>query len=139
MMNKITVTLFKSESDCDDCGPSEAFCAKIKSTLKEVPDIYLGDSGCCSIENVYFMDAIKYIFKCLNINMPYSNLTLKAQEKVGCGHPNEMYENGELNYKHMIRYLNPRWKIKDGMTLEQTATEFLYNHGIELTVINEIE
>ena len=63
MMNKITVTLFKSESDCDDCGPSEAFCAKIKSTLKEVPDIYLGDSGCCSMENVYFMDAIKYIFK----------------------------------------------------------------------------
>lgn len=138
-MNKITVTLFKDESDCDDCGCTEAFCAEIKSTVKEVPDIYLGDSNCCSINNASFTDAVKYILKCLNINMPYTNLTLKAQERVGNGHPNRMHENGELSYKDMIRYLNPSWKIKDGMTLEQTATEFLYNHGIELIVVNEIQ
>lgn len=139
MTDTIIVTLFKDESDCDDCGMSEAFCVDLKSTSPKVPDVFLGDSSCCSMTSAHLPDALKYIFKHLGINMPYSNLTLKALERVGDGSPNTMHDNGELSYKHMIRFLNPRWKVPYGSSLEEEAISFLAEKGVELVIINEVE
>lgn len=138
-MDKIIVTLFKGESDCDDCGYTEAYCVDIKSTVDKVHDITLGNPDCCSMTSASLYDALKYIFGKLGVNMPYTNVTLKAMERVGDKNPSTMHDNGELSYKHMIRCLNPRWKVPYGSTLEETAIHFLAKQGIDLVIINEIE
>lgn len=133
-MDKIVINLFREINDCDDCGETEAFCLNVESSVHKVPDIHLGSADCCSMENVSLQDGLNHIFKHLDINMPYSNITLNAFKKVGSENPNELYDAKKISYKHLIRYLNPRWKVETGSTLEETAVNFLKDHGVELII-----